>query len=160
MLTKNLSFLLCCLPWAAAMASAPIVSDSPPEGPRQTLDVRTLAKAQRAYDEGVLRAKLSSALVGVKADSTAGAPVKSGPDTVPVKLLEQKEVRREQTRLVSVFGTQDALVAEARLPSGHVKSLRVNDVLEDCVIKEITPDGVVVRKKNTEPRFLAVGSRF
>jgi hypothetical protein len=160
MLIKRLPVLLFCLPSMLAMAASPITPDAAPEVQRNTLDVRTLAKAQRAYDEGVLRAKLSSALGAVKSDSAYVAAVNT--ETVPVsaKFSELKEFKREPARLVSVFGTSDALVAEARLPSGHVKSLRINDELGDDVVTDINAHGVFVRRKNNELRFLAVGSRF
>ncbi|MCE2678886.1 MAG: hypothetical protein LW629_00265 [Burkholderiales bacterium] len=160
MRTKRLLVLLFCLPSMVAMAASPNTPEKVPEVPRNTLDVRTLAKAQRAYDEGVLRAKLSSALASVKSDSNYAATVKAEAAPVSSKFSEPKEYKREPARLVSVFGTSDALVAEARLPSGHVKSLRINDVLDDYVVTDINAHGVVVRKKNTESRFLAVGSRF
>ncbi len=160
MRTKRLLVLLFCLPSMVAMAATPITPETAPEMPRNTLDVRTLAKAQRAYDEGVLRAKLSSALGSLKPDSNYAATAKAEIAPALEKFSAPKEYKREPARLVSVFGTSDALVAEARLPSGHVKSLRINDVLDDYVITDINAHGVVVRKKNAESRFLAVGARF
>jgi type IV pilus biogenesis protein PilP len=155
-----MSFLLCCLPSLSALAAPPMDAEVSANKQFYAMDVRTLAKAKRIYDEGILKAKLSAALMAVNAQTAGNPAEKSAGSPAPEMPAQRREAVPNKARLVSVFGTPDALVAEARLPSGHVKSLSVNDVLDDDVVTQITAHGVMLKRKNTTLRFLPVGGRF